>query len=326
MEGRAVTGVEAELNQEMNLPGNQFPLEILTPREARQTTDTDGQTVQRSWLDIIRSETAAGQVGITFESVPAGIQSYPVTTTGADASGSQVGRSEAASETAFVVGTAEIKPTRNSVAAVLTIEDQARLPGLNDAITRDLNGAMMEGIDRICFLGDTASTEATTASIKGLATASDITEKTLTQADKIKYQKWLSLYVSLLDGKTARNFADLSVIKSVAAQTLIYEQIANTTDGAANDTVAKTLMDNGISWMVRGDLEDAATTAGKWAAFAGRRRGLAGSGVSAIWNAGTLIRDIYTGAKKGEVTLTLHYLHGLAFPRPSNFVRVKFVA
>ena len=53
--------------------------------------------------------------------------------------------------------------------------------------------------------------------------------------------------------------------------------------------------------------------------------GLNGAGVAAVWEAGELIRDPYSGAAKGEVALTLCYLWDFGLPRTSNFQRIKFV-
>ena len=81
----------------------------------------------------------------------------------------------------------------------------------------------------------------------------------------------------------------------------------------------------GLGWMVRGEIETA-TTAGKFGAFVGRGRGIEGAAVAPVWESARLIRDMYTGAAKGEVAITLQSLWGFDLPRPANFQRVKFVA
>ena len=88
--------------------------------------------------------------------------------------------------------------------------------------------------------------------------------------------------------------------------------------------VAEYLRRAGFSWMVRGDIESA-TTNDKFGAFVGRRRGIEGAGVSAVWDSASLIRDPYTNAKKGEVLLTMSHLWAFGVPRPSSFARIKFV-
>ena len=41
-----------------------------------------------------------------------------------------------------------MKPKRGSVRAIFSVEDDARMPGLEDALVRDLRGALMDGIDK----------------------------------------------------------------------------------------------------------------------------------------------------------------------------------
>ena len=70
--------------------------------------------------------------------------------------------------------------------------------------------------------------------------------------------------------------------------------LANT--GASVDTtIAEFLRRFGLNWLTRGDIETA-TASGDFAAFVGLGRGLEGSGVAAVWEAGELIRDPYTVA------------------------------
>ena len=323
LEQRSVTGAEAAFNAALEIPAGRFPLELLAPEprtEARATTDTDSAAMQGTWLDRLFSQTAAMRLGITFRSVMPGIASYPVTTAGASAA--QRGREEAASDAAWTVGVTEIKPTRNAVRALFTEEDAARLPGLEEALRRDLGMALTEGVDRVIFLGDDGANE-NTADITGLTTATGLTEKTLTQADKAKAPNTLAAFAELVDGRHAASLGDLNVVASVGANTLWLSTIASA--AADTKTLASFFMENGLTWGIRGDIETA-TAAGDWAAFIGRGRGIEGAGVAAVWNSGLFLRDPYSGAAKGEVALTLSYLWGFALPRPSNFARLKFVA
>ena len=82
---------------------------------------------------------------------------------------------------------------------------------------------------------------------------------------------------------------------------------------------------NGIDWTVRGGI-DTNTANGDFGAYMGLGRGIDGAGIAAVWSAAELTRDPYSGADKGEVQLTLNYLWQLAFPRTSNFKRLKYVS
>lgn len=321
IEQRSADGAEAEYNAARGIAGNRFPLEMLAPPlETRETTDIDTATTPRRWLDRLFAGTASERVGITMESVPAGIASFPVTTAGASAA--QRAKSQVAADATWTIGVTEMKPKRNAVRLVFNIEDAARIPGLESALTRDLRMALVEGVDRAIFLGDAGATGAD-SDIVGLQTAA-IDETTITQANKVKGSNVLQVFAELIDGKAAMTPADLRTVLAVGANTLWSHTLANT-GTSVDTTIAEFLRRFGLSWLARGEI-DTNTANGDFGAFIGLGRGLEGAGVAAVWEAGELIRDPYTGAAKGEVALTLSYLWNFSLPRASNFARIKFVA
>ena len=180
--------------------------------------------------------------------------------------------------------------------------------------------ALTEGVDRAIFLGD-AGASGTDADIVGLQTAT-ITEQTITQANKVLGPGTLAAFTGLVDVIHAMSLSDLKVVAAVGAWRLWENTIINST--ADNMTLAAFLRMAGLSWSARGEIETA-TSNGDFGAFIGRGMGIDGAGVAAIWEAGELIRDPYSGAAKGEVALTLCYLWDFALPRASNFARIKFV-
>ena len=328
IEQRSAAGAEAEYNQSIGIAGNRFPLELLAPPEQRaarvedrEVTGVDTATMPRTWLDRLFVGTAAEGVGVTMESVPVGASSHPVTTAGATSA--QRGKSQAAADAAWTIGVTELKPKRNAVRLLFNVEDAARIPGLESALTRDLRMALTEGVDRAIFLGDDTGTP-NAGDIVGLTTASGLVEKTITQAGKISGSSVLQVFAELIDGKAAMMPSDLKAVLAVGANTLWSHTLANT--GASVDTtIAEFLRRFGLQWMTRGEIETA-TAAADFGAFVGLGRGLDGAGVAAIWEAGELIRDPYSGAAKGEIALTLTYLWDFALPRASNFARISFVA
>ena len=322
IEMRSVDGAEGELNAAVGIGANRFPLELLAPpaqrAEDRATTDADTQTMPRTWLDRLFAQTAAMRLGITMESVPVGSASFPVTTAGASAA--QRGKDQSAADTTWTVGVTELTPKRNAATLKFSIEDTARIPGLESALTRDLRMALTEGVDRTIFLGDSGATP-NAGDIVGLQGAA-IDETTLTQTNKIKGPETLSAFLALIDGIHATTLGDLNVVSAVGAYRLWETTVINSTSTVT--TLAKFLRDAGLSWAARGSIEDA-TANGDFAAFVGRRMGIDGAGVAALWSAGELIRDPYTDAAKGTVHLTLCWLWDFGLPRPSNFQRLKFV-
>ena len=328
MAGRSPQGAEAELNAAYQIEQpDHFPLTMLDPaswQPQMAKTDADAGTRQANWLDRLFADTAARHLGVTFQSVAPGISSHPVTTAGAAAD--QLGRTEKVGDAAWTVGVTEMKPARNSVRAVFTDEDMFRLPGLEAALRRDLGMALTEGIDRAIFLGDTGANE-NSADVAGLvgitAKAGGFSEVTLKQEDKVKAGNTLAAFAGMIDGKHASSMADLNVVASVGANTLWLSTIASA--AADTKTLAQFMRENGLSWRTRGEIETA-TAAADFGAFIGKRRGLAGAGIAAIWQSGRLIRDIYSKADTGECSLTLATFWNFALVRESNFARLKFVA
>ncbi|MCY4479868.1 MAG: hypothetical protein OXB97_08220 [Rhodospirillales bacterium] len=318
LEQRAAAGAEAEYNAAIKLPGNKFPMSLLAPPEERAATAVDTQTMPRRWLDRLFADTAAMRIGVTMESVADGVASYPITTAGASAA--QRAKSQAAADAAWTIGVSELKPTRNTVRLVFNTEDEARVPMLEEALNRDLRMALTEGVDRAIFLGDAGAT-GTDADIVGFSTAT-ITEHEITQAEKVTAAGSLAPFMAMVDGIHATMVEDLRCVLAVGALRLWGSTIANA--AAENETVLQFLKANGLTCTSRGEIETA-TLNGDFAAFVGRGRGIEGAAVAPTWEGGQLIRDMYSGAAKGEVALTLVYLWNFGIVRTANFQRVKFV-
>ena len=130
----------------------------------------------------------------------------------------------------------------------------------------------------------------------------------------------------MLDGIHATGLADLNIVTTVGAGRLWEKTVLSVTGETASvfRTQAQFLRDAGLSWSIRGSIEPN-TANGDFGAFVGRRKGIDGAGVAALWDAGELIRDPYSDAAKGTVHMTMCWLWDFGLPRTSNFERLKFV-
>ena len=63
-------GAASEYNTHLGLEPTKFPLDLLVEHRAKR--DGDAEASQSTWIDRIFNETAAAQVGITFQSVAPG--------------------------------------------------------------------------------------------------------------------------------------------------------------------------------------------------------------------------------------------------------------
>lgn len=318
VEARALDGRAAEFNASLKLKTGEFPLEFLAP-EVRTVTGGDTTVTPRRWLDRLFDGTAAQHLGITMESVEPGVSSYPVTTGGASAA--QRGEGQAAVDATLTYTVNELKAKRNAVHVSYTIEDRANIPMLEEVIARDMRMALTTGVDKVIFTGDsTASPNA--GDIVGLTTAAGLTDKTLSQTNKIKGDKTLEAFVGLVDGKHAMDNGSINIVSSEGSHQLWYSTIHNS--AADNQTIAAFLQTGGLSWVVRGDI-DTNTANGDWGAFVSLGRGLEGAAVCPVWLAGEMIVDPYSEAKNGKVLVTINMLWNFSLVRASNFARLKYV-
>ena len=320
LNNRGETGAEREYNQATGIPEGRFPLSMLAGGtvEERAKRDGDATASQATWLDRVFGATAAETLGITFQSVPAGTATFPFTSAGG--SPGQRGRTQAAAESTYTVGVKELKPARRAVHGIYSIEDEARLPGMADAIARDMGAAMVDSVDLAILNGDSGANE-TAANIVGLKTAG-ISETTITQSKKVKADEVLMDFLGFVDGKYAGSMADLRIVASVGSNINWSARIHAST--VSNQTIASFLRENGLSWITRHGI-DTQTNNGDFGAYIGLSRGIEGAATAAVWEAAQLIRDPFSGADKGEVQLTLNFLWQLGISRTANFKRIKYV-
>ena len=326
LERRAPDGIESELNAALGITqSNRFPLFLLAGKEPekRATSDTDTSVDALPWLDRLFAETAAAYLGISFTSVSPGVANYPITTAGG--AGAQRGRTEDATAATWSVGVTEMKPARNAVFLEYSKEDQLRIPMLEEALIRDMRMALVEALDLAIFVGDAGANE-NPADIVGLQTAANVTEKTLTQANKLKADKVVQAFNSLVDGVHSRDLADLRIVASEGSYRLWTGQVLNVAGETASvfKTLAQFLNDSRVMWQTR-ELETA-TSNGKFGAYISRARGLTGAAVAPVWNSAELIRDQYSKARSGQVLLTLTAFWNFGLPRPANFARLKYTS
>ena len=213
----AQVGAEAEYNAELKIEAGWFPLDLLTRQaEDRAKRDGDGMAGQSTWLDYMFEGTAAERLGISFRPVASGTHTVP--SFSAAPSGVQRGRGEAVGEGTYTLAVSEMTPTRNAVYGVYSIEDESRLSGMSDSMVRAMTAGIASAVDLAIFNGDSGANE-NSADITGLQTAG-ITEATITQANKLKGDELLKLFLGYVDGRYAQSMADVRMVASVGSNTL----------------------------------------------------------------------------------------------------------
>ena len=169
-------------------------------------------------------------------------------------------------------------PTRMSVHLVFANEDAMRVPGLEDAFVRDMRMALRDRMDFVIFNGDDGANE-NTADIAGIFGLAGITERTISQANKVKGDKTLEEFTALTDGLHAEDLSDLRVVALVGSTRLWLNTIHNS--AAENQTIAEFRLQLGLKRRTRQGIETS-TAADDYGAAIGRNRGITGAGVRPI--------------------------------------------
>ena len=306
-----------------------FPLQLLAPAaEEVQLTETDIDTtvVAQPWLMRLFAATGSEHLGITRRSVGMGEVSYPALTAGAVPA--MRARDQASAVAAWTAAAVQATPKRLAAAANLTAEDMIRLPGLEAAMVADLRAALIERADRTVLLGD-ATADGTDSDIDGLAGSTLAAAVDITQSAKASgfgAASVLASFASMLDGIHAHSPGDLRILMSVPAMTLWLSTKASG-GGAAEKSIYEVLTESGFTMMRSRAAIDTDTANGDRGGWVGRAQGLPGSVVHTVWDAGefAMTRDGASGARSGQLQLTVAMFHDLAIVRGSNVVPFNFV-
>ena len=322
--GQRVTGAAAELRQEVmkaaDEPGR-MPWEALLPlAEPEQRADAHTPapstvtTTQQSILGRVFARSAALHLGVDMPSVGVGDADYPVLTTGVTPAMRAFGAAQDAEAGTFTVTT--IAPTRLTARYVLRVEDLARFAGMEEALRRDLRDALSDAMDLQVLAGD--GTAPNVAGFVGTAPALTAPDDPAA-SDELSFPKVIQAGLSVIDGKYAHNLSESRLLVSpsayIAAGTAF--QSSGNSDVAASDyMIARS---GGFRASANLPADDAHIS--KAVAFA---TGGAGSAIAPVWEGVQLIRDQYTAAASGEVSITALALWGFKLLRTAPYSYIKF--
>ena len=163
-EGAALSGPTAEVVQELRSHGGYrgvpIPYEALEIRAGETVASgTPSPTMTAPIIDRIFAQSVAGRMGARFINIAQGTNDYPITS-------SSVSAGWAASETGSVSGPTAYSTANRSLAPDHTFGITMKVTrkalkqsgdALEQAIRRDMQGCMAEGLDQAVFLGTGAS-------------------------------------------------------------------------------------------------------------------------------------------------------------------------
>lgn len=322
MDGRALEGAEQEFNQALKVGDSggavQVPWEALLPPgwEPRHEQRQDVATVPASDMHTenmqpilarIFQRTAASFLGITMPMAGIGERRYPVMTGGTTASMQAAGGEVDAGAATYTV--TMIEPTRLTARYLFRVEDLAMVSGLEASLRGDLRDVMGDELDRQLLTGN-----GTAPNLAGVFDDDSGLAAPAEPSAEATVDTYIDTITNQVDGTNAYSTGDVRLL--IGTDTLRHAAKKFIT---GTDTSALTYI-NRLSGGYRVSARVPALAAKKQEGMAVRMNGVA---VAPVWPTLSLIRDVYSGAAKGEVALTAIALYGFKIVRTNGWVRIK---
>lgn len=291
--GVAVTGAGAEYAAACNVPAvGHIPMALFRDRRpgAEERAITSGPAVDgpvQPVVPFVFERSAAASLGILMPMVPAGQVQIPKVTTSPPAS--VLAKDAAAASTAAAVSLDSQAPKRIAGQFELRVEDLAVWPMLEDALSEAMQGRVADQLDEQVFNG-------TSSQLNGLFTqAAAVTAATAVET----YTTGIARFAALVDGKHAYSLADVRAVIGSDTFALYAGTFANTNKGDVSlfDYLQMKLGSIRVSDRVPNKASNAQKGIALLTAGPTPPRMF-------VWDAMQIVRDPFSGAGAGKVTLT----------------------
>ena len=289
--GAAVSGAAAEYCQSLGVPTvGHLPMAIFAGSVPETRAVTPGPAVKgalQPTVPYVFERSAAASLGIMMPSVPSGQVQIPKITTAPPSD--TVAKDGAAPATAAAVTLVNQTPVRIAGSFEVRVEDLAVMPSLESALSESLQGSMSNEFDEQVFNG-------TATELNGLFTqAAAVTAATTLE----NYTSGIARFGALVDGRHAYDLSDLRAVIGSKTFALYSGLFANSNKGDMSlfDYLRSALGSIRVS-------DRAPSVSGT------TQRGIVVLSASAempkihVWDAMQIIRDPYSGAGAGKVTIT----------------------
>ena len=304
--GRAVSGAAAEYAAACKVSDvGRIPLDIFTDRRPETRAITAGPAVvgpPQPTVPYVFERSAAMTLGIQMPTVPAGQVQIPRVTAAPPAG--VVAKDASAPSTAATVTLDSRSPVRIAGAFEVRVEDLAVWPELEDALSESIRGALSDRLDEETFNGAAGGLNGLFTQAANVSAASS--EET--------YATGIARFAALVDGRYAYDLMDVRAVIGSATYAKYMSLFANTNKG--DITLFDYLSSKMGSLRVSDRVPDVASTAQKGIAV------LTAAMESIrcfVWSSLEIVRDPYSAAGEGKVTLTatalvspLYIPHGTA--------------
>lgn len=316
---RDIDGAESELNaalQVRSAGGVVVPWEALLPLEEPEVrqdavTPAPATAVGRTVRPIIPRVFATGiarYLGIGMPSVGVGEQTYTYLSAGATAE--QKAKDAAVDADAATFTPVSFTPVRLTARYLFRTEDVHVLGGMESALRGDLRSALQEQMDHQILNGNGDA-----PNVDGLlaTAAKGGLDDVANPGAVVNAASLIDTYAGLVDGRYAKTQSSVRV--AIGAAT--YKKLASLIQGDAyvfDRYAAQTRIEALLP----------AAAANVQTAIAAKTAAPGLYAVAPVWQGVELIRDMYTGAAKGQIAVTAIALWNFGIVRKQGFARLKF--
>lgn len=305
--GAELRGAPRELNAELKIEGagTMLPLILLDPGAPEHRADAVSSapssvgTNQAGIMGRVFAASSLAFLGYSMPTVAIGERVYPVLTAGdaaAPVDESAVHDAAAATFTAY-----DLAPHRIPARYVFTVEDAASFKGLEDALKVDLRAALVEGLDKAAL-----TRAAAPKGLLGQLTADTTPLTTLTWAGVA------ATLAELVDGKYASAFNQIKLLLGSKTLALIAEVQVGL---SYRDDLKNWSGGSRVSFHIPAPENNIQSSIVA-------RAGAGTTGVAPVWSALSLIRDPYSAAASGQVSITANLLASWTALRPDATLKL----
>ena len=313
--GGRLTGPTAELVEEMrgqgNFEGVPIPYEALAAEiETRADTVSGGtpdpvQTMPI--IDRIFASSVASQFGIRSVNIPFGAREWPVATSGATFGHAATEGADLPAATVFATNDVVLNPDQTAGARIDVTRAAMKQsgPGLEQAIRRDMRKVIAEGLDNVIFQGD-----GTGGAVTGLLNVGGITSTAIAAA--ATYAAFLTEATAFMVANAISNPNQVRMVMRPELfegmdTTLITNTAVSEWDRLSRRFASPILSSNALP-------APAGSPAESDALLSVNVDGVAPAWLG-LYGAVDLIRDVFTKAASGTVSLTALITYDLAVSR-----------
>ena len=291
--GGPVTGAAAEYAAACGVPvGGYLPMAIFARSAPTVETRaiTPGPAVKgmlQPVVPFVFERSAAASLGISMPSVPSGQVQIPKITTAVPAD--TLAKDGAAPATAAAVSLVNQTPVRIAGSFEVRVEDLAVMPTLEAALSEAMQGSLSNELDEQTFNGAAGELDGLFTQATAVSAASAVET----------YVTGIARFAGLVDGRHAYTLADVRAVIGSKTFALYAGVFANTNKGDMSlfDYLTRMLGSIRVSDRVPGVSSSA-------------QKGIVVLSASStppkihVWDAMQIVRDPYSGAGAGKVTLT----------------------